>query len=114
MLADNPQQTIRELRDLVVEYTKQETVEPIKGLGRYIGYGLGAALLLGFGFMFLSIGILRLIQEETFPHLTGNWSWVPYLITVVIMAIGVAIAVWFMRRAQRKVKASLGGDLEQA
>jgi hypothetical protein len=113
-LADNPQQTIRELRDLVVEYTKQETVEPIKGLGRYIGYGLGAALLLGFGFMFLSIGILRLIQEETFPHLTGNWSWVPYLITVVIMAIGVAIAVWFMRRAQRKVKASLGGDLEQA
>ena len=113
-MADNPQQTIRELRDLVVEYTKQETVEPIKGLGRYIGYGLGAALLLGFGFMFLSIGILRLIQEETFPHLTGNWSWVPYLITVVIMAIGVAIAVWFMRRAQRKVKASLGGDLEQA
>ena len=40
---------VRELRELVVAYAKQETVEPIKGLGRYVGFGLGAGILIGLG-----------------------------------------------------------------
>ena len=48
-MADNPQQTIRELKDLVVAYAKQETIDPIKGLGRFVGFGVGGAVLLGTG-----------------------------------------------------------------
>jgi len=102
-VADNPQQTIRELRDLVVAYAKQETVEPIKGLGRYVGFGLAGAILMGFGIMFLAIGVLRVLQEETFPHLTGNWSWVPY--AVVVVATGL-LALLFFKIAQTRAKRS--------
>jgi hypothetical protein len=100
VLSENPQQTIRELRELVVEYAKQETVEPLKGLARYVGYGIAGALLLGTGVVFLAIGALRALQEETHPHLTGNWSWVPYAI-VVLGSFVIAGLAW-MARGRRK------------
>jgi hypothetical protein len=103
-VADNPQQTIRELKELIVAYAKQETLEPLKGLGRYVAFGVLGALLLGTGVMFLAIGALRALQEETGPHLTGNWSWLPYLI-VVVGAFALAGFSWFVgTRANRKRK----------
>ena len=73
---------IAELRVLVVEYAKQETVEPLKSLGRFAKFGFVGSFFLGVGFLLLSLAGLRALQEETVPHWTGNWSWVPYLITV--------------------------------
>ena len=46
-MADNPQQTVRELKDLVIAYAKQEATDPLKGLTRYVGFGLAGALLMG-------------------------------------------------------------------
>jgi hypothetical protein len=100
-VADNPQDTIRELRELVLAYAKQETVEPLKGLGRYAGFGIGAALLSGFGAIFISIGLLRLIQDETGVHLTGNWSWVPYL-GVMILSAGIAVMSYLIGTRRKK------------
>ena len=103
-VADSPQQTIRELKELVIAYVKQETVDPIKGLGRYLAYGILGALLTGFGVLFLAMSLLRGLQGESDgPHFTGNWSWVPYLITVVALLIVVAIA-YFVGMKQRKRK----------
>ena len=48
-------QLVTELRDLVVTYVKQETVVPLKQLGRYVGFGLAGSLLLGFGVVFLAL-----------------------------------------------------------
>ena len=48
------------------------------------------SLLLGIGFLLLAMAGLRALQEETLPHWSGNWSWVPYLLT---MAGAVAVAV---------------------
>jgi len=101
-VSENPQQTIRELRELVVEYAKQETVEPLTGLARYVGYGIAGALLLGMGVVFLAIGALRALQEQTYPHLTGNWSWVPYAI-VVFGSVVIAFLAW-MARGKRKTR----------
>jgi len=101
-LAEDPQQTIRELRVLVVEYAKQETLEPLKGLGRYVAWGIAGALLLGTGVVFLAIGALRALQDETYPHLTGNWSWVPYAI-VVFGSFLIAGLAW-MARGKRKTR----------
>ncbi len=100
-MADNPQDTIRELRELVVAYTKQETVEPLKGLGRFVGFGLAGALLMGTGVAFLAVAGLRALQDETRPHLTGNWSWVPYAI-VVVLTLGLAGGAWAARGRRKR------------
>jgi hypothetical protein len=107
VLADKPQETIRELRELVVAYAKQETVEPLKGLRRYALAGLGGAFLMGVGFVFLAIGGLRALQTETSTTFTGNWSWVPYAI-VVFGSFVIAGLAW-MARGKRKSKAERSG-----
>ena len=95
-MADNPQQTIRELKELVIAYAKQETVDPLKGLGRYVAFGVLGALLLGIGVMFLAIGALRALQGDSRgPHFIGNWSWAPYAI-VVVGAFAIAALAWFV------------------
>ncbi len=88
-----PQETIGELKDLVVAYFKQETVEPLKGLLRYLGFGLLAAVLTGLGVFFLSMAALRSLQTETGSRFTGSWSWAPYGITVLALLLG-AGATW--------------------
>jgi hypothetical protein len=92
-----------ELRDLVVTYVKEQTLVPLQQLGRYIGFGLGGSLLLGFGVVFLAMSGLRALQTETGDAFTGDWSWVPYLIVIVALAIGGA-AVWLVRGATRARK----------
>jgi hypothetical protein len=100
-VADNPQETIRELRELVVEYAKQETVEPLLALRKYVGFGLLGAVLLGMGSLFLQIGILRLLQEQTGASLTGNWSWVPYFV-VIITSLTVAALLFKIGTRKRR------------
>jgi hypothetical protein len=104
-VADNPQETIRELKALVIAYAKQETLDPLKGLARYVAYGVGGALLIGTGIMFLALGALRALEgDHRGPHFTGNWSWAPYAI-VVIGSLAVAAASWFVgtkRNSKRK------------
>jgi hypothetical protein len=96
----SPQQTILELRDLVVAYFRQEAIEPLKDLGPYIGFGVAGALLFGFGVTFLGVGALRALQTETGTTFTKNWSWAPYAIVVVVL-LGSAGIAW-MARGRRK------------
>ena len=105
-MADNPQQTVRELKDLVVAYAKQETTDPLKGLGRYVGYGLAGALLMGTGIGFLAVGLLRALEGNRGWLFHGNWSWVPYTIDVIGLVV-IAAFVWTTRsRRNRKTKRS--------
>jgi hypothetical protein len=94
-------QLVLELRDLIVEYFKQETVVPLRQLGRYVTYGLLGALLLGIGAVLLGIGGLRALQIETGSTFTGNLSWVPYLIMVVVL-LGVGFGTWQARGAVKR------------
>lgn len=80
-----------ELRDLVVAYLKQETLEPIKGIGRFIGFGVVGAAVLAIGLVLLVLGGLRALQVETGHHLGGHWSWAPYV--VVLIAAGLVLYV---------------------
>jgi len=88
-----------ELYDLVRAYAKQETIEPIKGLGRFAAFGVLGSLLIGTGVVLLAVGILRALQTETGDTFEGNWSWAPYLITTVVLAIFAFLAV---RRIKEK------------
>jgi hypothetical protein len=93
-------QLVTELRDLVVTYVKQQTLAPLQQLGRYVGFGIGGSLLLGFGVVFLALAGLRALQTETGTTFTGDWSWVPYLIMVFVLVLGAAL-VWLFRTARR-------------
>lgn len=90
-----------ELRDLIVEYFKQETVLPLKQLRRYVFFGLLGALLLGLGAVFLGLAGLRALQSETDTAMTGNWSWAPYAIMMVVLLVAGAIT-WKTRGAVRR------------
>ena len=85
--AKNPTGDARELVDLVIAYAKQETLEPLKGLGKNALLGLGGALSLGIGGMFCSIGALRAMQSETDFFERHNLSWLPYFLTVIILVV---------------------------
>jgi hypothetical protein len=99
-------QLVTELRDLVVTYVKQQTLVPLQQLGRYIGFGIAGSLLIGFGVVFLGLSCLRALQTETDDTFTGDWSWVPYVITFVALLVG-AVIVWLARSA-RKIEKEYG------
>lgn len=96
-------QLVLELRDLVVTYVKQETVVPLKQLGRYAGFGIGGALVLGLGVALLGVGGLRALQTETGDTFAGDWSWAPYLIVFAALLLGSGIT-WRTRRSWRARK----------
>jgi predicted cobalt transporter CbtA len=79
---------------LVIEYAKQETLEPLKGLGRFVAFGVAGSILGAIGLVVLAVGVLRLLQGETGGAFAGNWSWAPYLLcaVVVLAATGGAAA----------------------
>ena len=83
---------VTELWDLLRAYAKQETVEPVKGLGRFVAFGVAGSLLLGTGSVLLALSILRALQNETGSVFDGTWSFVPYLITLVVCAVVIAAA----------------------
>jgi hypothetical protein len=95
-----PREQINEVKDLLIAYFKQETIDPLKGLLRYVGFGLAGALLIGTGVCFLAVGLLRALQTETGTRFQGHWSWAPYGITVVGLVL-IAVAAMFVARSPR-------------
>lgn len=79
---------------LTVDYLKQETIQPLQGLGRFLYMGIAGSFFLAAGLLLVLIGILRLLQTETGTALTGDWSWVPYAVVVILGIVIIAIAAW--------------------
>jgi hypothetical protein len=95
-----PREQFNEVKDLLIAYAKQETIDPLKGLARYVGFGLLGSLLIGTGICFLAVGGLRALQTETGTTFRGHWSWAPYGITVFGLLM-IAVAAIFMARSPR-------------
>lgn len=96
-------EVVSELWTLTRDYAKQETIEPLKGVGRYLGFGVGGAVIGGIGVLLLMLSLLRALQTQTGTALTGSWSWVPYFVVVIVSALVVA---WAVSRISRKPKPS--------
>ncbi|MCU1355250.1 MAG: hypothetical protein JWM89_668 [Acidimicrobiales bacterium] len=86
-------EVVTDLWQLVRDYAKQETIDPLKSLGRFLAWGIGGTLLLSLGLVFTSLAILRGLQTETGAHLTGSYTWVPYLAALVVDIVVIALAV---------------------
>jgi len=91
-----------EALQLVVDYVKQETLQPLKGLGRYILFGVVGSVALAFGLVVLAVGLLRLLQGETGTAFAGNLSWIPYVICAGAVVVVAAAAVWAIVRGQAR------------
>ncbi len=83
---------VRELWVLLKTYGRQETIDPLRNLGRYLGFGIAGSVLMGLGTVFLALSGLRALQETT-SVFSGFWSWVPYLLVLILLVALVAVTV---------------------
>ena len=95
--ADNPKVKLAELYDLVVNYARQQTIDPIRGIGRWLIFGLIAAVLMSIGLVLGMLGVLRLIQITAIGESNG-WSWMGYFITIIACIAVCWLAVSRIRR----------------
>lgn len=96
-----PTDQVTDLVESVKQYARQETIEPLKGAARWVAVGSLAALSLGLAMVFLALAVLRLSQDLGGTALDGSWSFVHYLITLVVVSILVAIS--FSRISKRSL-----------
>lgn len=103
---EGPVSTAGDLRDMLVDYAKQETLGPLQRLARWVGFGLGGVVFISIGLLFFAVAGLRALQTETGSTFTGNWSWAPYLIVLagVLLVTLVTVAV-MSRKAPEKESA---------
>lgn len=91
-----------ELWALTKAYARQETVAPLKGVVRYLAWGLLGALALGTGVILLMLAGLRALQTETGSTFTGNWSWAPYVIVLAVGSVLIAVAISRIPKKQKQ------------
>ncbi len=92
--------TLRELWELLQAYARQETIDPLKPLGRYLGFGIAGMVLVGVSLVFFAMSGLRAMQSQT-DLFEGSWSWVPYVIVAVVLGAIAALAVSRISKGQR-------------
>jgi hypothetical protein len=98
------QRDLQEVRDLFVRYFKEQTIEPLKELGRFVAFGALGSIFVAFGVVVGLLGILRMFQW-LFPVLDGSLSWIPYLIVVVLaVAVGALVVQRIFTGVPRRTK----------
>lgn len=103
-----------ELTALVVGYLKQETLGPLRGLVRFVLYGVVGAVALSGGTTLLLIALLRLLQGETGGTFGGDRSWLPYLITAVAAAGALGVAAWRIVSGPSRRRSALSPSSKEA
>ena len=82
-----------ELWQLVVEYFKQETIEPLKGIGKFLLWGVAGSFCLGIGAVLLMLAGLRALQTETGDAFDGNLTVLPYVFVLIGAGLVAGLAV---------------------
>lgn len=101
-----------EALQLVMDYVKQETLTPLKGLGRYLLFGIAGSLALCAGLVLLLVALLRALQSETGTTFAGNLSWLPYVIVCAAAVLLMGLAAWRITKgpaARRRSEPSSSG-----
>jgi hypothetical protein len=97
-------QVLSELWEMLVSYAKQETVQPLKGLFRFVGVGVAAMLLIGTGVVLISVSVLRLLQtKQPFGwQLSGSLNFIPYLVSLAVLGVLIGLAVLAIKPKRSK------------
>jgi hypothetical protein len=101
----------RDAVSLLIAYIKQETLDPLKGLGRFVLFGVAGSVAIAVGTVLLLVAALRVLQTET-GAFHGNLSWLPYLIVTGLGVAIVGLATWriFAGPAARRAAAKKTSD----
>lgn len=100
--ADDVSSLVRDIGTMVVEYVKQETLDPLKGLARFVGLGLASMVVTGIGIVLLLLGGIRLLQDEAGAAFDGHLKFLPYLFALIVCAVVAAGALRATSGASRK------------
>lgn len=82
-----------EIQELFVRYLKDETLAPLKDVGRFALFGALGSVFVGFGAVLLLLASLRFLQEQ-FRVLDGSLSWLPYVIVAVLSLVILGVVAW--------------------
>ncbi len=104
MASPNPLEGAQEIQEMVVSYAKQETIDPLKTLGRYLAFGLAGSLAMFLGSLFLGLGVLRLMQSFEVFSGSSLASLLPYTITIAALVLIMALMGMSLSRAKKKVR----------
>lgn len=77
-------------------YAVQETVGPLRGLGRYLLFGLIGAVGVSLGVVFGALALVRVLQAET-GVFNANWSFVPHVAGAAFLLLAIALLVRAIR-----------------
>jgi hypothetical protein len=91
---------LTELWELILSYVKQQTVEPVKDLWKFLGWGVPGAFITSLGVLLLVLAGLRAIETET--SFQGHLSWLPYVIVVAGAGVVAALSARAVTRPARK------------
>lgn len=81
-----------ELWEMFRSYLRQELLDPLRGTGRYLVFGLLGSVFLAIGVVLLALGVLRATQTAAVFEDRGA-DMVPYLITLLFVVTVVAVVV---------------------
>jgi hypothetical protein len=88
-------QLTSELIDMSREYLRQETLEPAKRLGKHAGMGIGGAMVISLGAIFLVLGLYSALRV-LLP--SSEWYEVLARFLTALGAAGAAgVVVWRMQ-----------------
>jgi uncharacterized BrkB/YihY/UPF0761 family membrane protein len=99
----NPLEDAQDVQQMLVGYAKQETLEPLKQLGRYLGLGIAGSVLVFLGVFFAGLGTLRLLQ--TLDAFAGaSWmSTLPYVVAILVLLLALVLIYLSLSRAKKRV-----------
>ena len=95
----------QELQKMLVSYAKQETLDPLKALGKYLAIGLAGSFSMFLGVLFLALGVLRLVQSEGGDAVDGGSfsSTYPYLAALLFLVLMIVVVISLFSRAKKRV-----------
>jgi len=114
----SPIDEVQELQKMVVDYAKQETLDPLKTLGRYIGLGVGGSVMIFLGVSFVGFGVLRFLQtlapfdsvaeaDSIASSQTATWgSTIPYVAAIATLGLALLVIYRGLVRAKESVPIS--------
>ena len=65
-----PEEPSDDIAQLVVDYVRQETVDPLRSLGQFLSWGILGSLLIALGTVFLLVGVMLFVFAQHTPLLT--------------------------------------------
>lgn len=77
--------------DLIKDYARQELLDPLRKVPRWLAYGTAGSVLIMIGSVSLVLAVLRALQTETGTWVQGNLSWLPYAVTFAVVLVAILL-----------------------